>query len=139
MNTLRAGLYEYGQVVPLGIGHVNRIEGIIEDDGIDLPGVVRKSAVSTDADWREDEPDRAQDKKTDRAFQAKQYRTAASDDAGRRPNDCSGRRGIRSRDRELRWPDFAAWLGFVPRQFSSGGKERFDRVSKAGQADIRRL
>ncbi len=35
--------------------------------------------------------------------------------------------------------DFAAWLGLVPRQFSSGGKERLGRVSKAGQADIRRL
>jgi transposase len=35
--------------------------------------------------------------------------------------------------------DFAAWLGLVPRQRSSGGKERLGRVSKAGQADIRRL
>jgi hypothetical protein len=35
--------------------------------------------------------------------------------------------------------DFAARLGLVPRQFSSGGKERLGRVSKAGQADIRRL
>ena len=35
--------------------------------------------------------------------------------------------------------DFAAWLGLVPRQHSSGGKERLGRFSKAGQADIRRL
>jgi transposase len=35
--------------------------------------------------------------------------------------------------------DFAAWLGLVPRQHSSGGKDRLGRVSKAGQADIRRL
>src|SRR3546814_1475154 len=35
--------------------------------------------------------------------------------------------------------DFAAWLGLVPRQFYSGGKERLGRTSKAGQADIRRL
>ncbi|KXV80044.1 transposase, partial [Acetobacter malorum] len=35
--------------------------------------------------------------------------------------------------------DFAAWLGLVPRQFSSGGKERLGKISKAGQADIRRL
>jgi transposase len=35
--------------------------------------------------------------------------------------------------------DFAAWLGLVPRQNSSGGKDRLGRVSKAGQADIRRL
>ncbi len=35
--------------------------------------------------------------------------------------------------------DFAAWFGLVPRQFSSGGKERLGRLSKAGQADIRKL
>ncbi|MEC5325928.1 transposase, partial [Aurantimonas sp. A3-2-R12] len=35
--------------------------------------------------------------------------------------------------------DFAAWLGLVPRQHSTGGKQRLGRVSKAGQADIRRL
>lgn len=35
--------------------------------------------------------------------------------------------------------DFAAWLGLVPRQHSSGGKHRLGRISKAGQADIRRL
>src|SRR5690606_3868860 len=35
--------------------------------------------------------------------------------------------------------DFSAWLGLVPRQYSTGGKERLGRVSKAGQADIRRL
>ena len=34
---------------------------------------------------------------------------------------------------------FSAWLGLVPRQHSSGGKDRLGRMSKAGQADIRRL
>jgi len=35
--------------------------------------------------------------------------------------------------------DFSAWLGLVPRQHSSGGKQRLGRTSKAGQRDIRRL
>ena len=35
--------------------------------------------------------------------------------------------------------EFAAWLGLVPKQMSSGGKERLGRVSNAGQSDIRRL
>src|SRR6056297_4327168 len=34
---------------------------------------------------------------------------------------------------------FAAWLGLVPRQHSTGGKARLGRMTKAGQADIRRL
>lgn len=35
--------------------------------------------------------------------------------------------------------DFAAWLGLVPIQNSSGGKQRLGRSSKMGQRDIRRL
>ena len=35
--------------------------------------------------------------------------------------------------------DFAAWLGLVPRQHSTGGKTRLGRVSKMGQSDMRRL
>jgi hypothetical protein len=35
--------------------------------------------------------------------------------------------------------DFAAWLGLVPRQHSSGGKQRLGKTSKTGQRDIRRL
>jgi transposase len=34
---------------------------------------------------------------------------------------------------------FAALLGLVPRQNSSGGKARLGRMTKAGQADIRKL
>jgi transposase len=35
--------------------------------------------------------------------------------------------------------DFAAWLGLVPRQHSTGGKQVLGRISKMGQRDIRRL
>jgi len=35
--------------------------------------------------------------------------------------------------------DFAAWLGLVPRQCSTGGKPRLGKTSKMGQRDIRRL
>ncbi|MEP3920673.1 IS110 family transposase, partial [Ascidiaceihabitans sp.] len=34
---------------------------------------------------------------------------------------------------------FAAWLGLVPRQNSTGGKDRFGRITKMGQRDVRRL
>jgi transposase len=34
---------------------------------------------------------------------------------------------------------FAAWLGLVPRQFSTGGKTRLGRITKAGNSEIRRL
>ena len=35
--------------------------------------------------------------------------------------------------------DFSAWLGVVPKQHSSGGKDRLGKTSKGGQEDIRRL
>lgn len=35
--------------------------------------------------------------------------------------------------------DFAAWLGRVPRQHSTGGKARLGRITKAGNPEIRTL
>ena len=32
--------------------------------------------------------------------------------------------------------DFAAWLGLVPRQHSTGGKPRLGKLSKMGQRDL---
>ena len=34
--------------------------------------------------------------------------------------------------------DFAAWLGLVPRQYSTGGKTRLGRITKAGNREIRK-
>jgi error-prone DNA polymerase len=34
---------------------------------------------------------------------------------------------------------FAAWLGLVPRQYSTGGKTRLGRITKPGNREIRRL
>ena len=34
---------------------------------------------------------------------------------------------------------FASWLGLVPRQHSTGGRTRLGRITKMGQADVRRL
>ena len=35
--------------------------------------------------------------------------------------------------------EFAAWIGLVPRQHSTGGKARLGRISKMGNRDLRRL
>lgn len=40
--------------------------------------------------------------------------------------------------RTVSWPR-SPWVGLMPRQHSSGGKERLGRTSKMGQRDIRRL
>ena len=35
--------------------------------------------------------------------------------------------------------DFAAWLGLIPRQHSTGGKDQLGRITKMGQRDVRKL
>ncbi len=40
-------------------------------------------------------------------------------------------------DQFRRGRDFAAWLGLVPRQHSTGGKQKLGKTSKMGQRDIR--
>jgi transposase len=141
VNALRGVLYEYGVIVPQGIAQLKRVEAILgaEDNG--LPEIVREECRDLLAQIAEKTARIATKTKTVKEL-------AAQADTARRlqtmlgvgpltalaveafaPNMTSFRRGR----------DFAAWLGLVPRQFSSGGKERLGRVSKAGQADIRRL
>jgi len=44
-----------------------------------------------------------------------------------------------ARRAELRCETFAAWIGLVPRQNSTGGKERLGSISKQGDRYLRRL
>jgi transposase len=141
VNALRAVLYEYGLVVPLGISHVKRIEEMIEDDSVDLPEIVREECRDLLAQIDE-KTARIEQKTKKLAELSKQSETA------RRLQTMPGVGPMIALAVEAFAPamesfhcgrDFAAWLGLVPRQHSSGGKERLGRVSKAGQADIRRL
>lgn len=141
VNALRAILYEYGQVVPAGIRHVKRLEAMIESDAAALPELVREECRDLLAQIGE--KSYRIEKKTKRLTEL----SRASDEA-RRLQTMPGIGPMTSLAVEAFAPamenfrrgrDFAAWLGLVPRQFSSGGKERLGRVSKAGQADIRRL
>ena len=40
VNTLRSVLYDYGHAFAKGIGHVKKIEGLIEEPNCDLPALV---------------------------------------------------------------------------------------------------
>lgn len=141
MNALRAALYEYGYIVPQGIGQIKRIEAILDEVNSDLPALVREECwdlidqigqqTKRIAAKTELLKDLAQQTDTARRLQTMPGigpMTALAVEAFA-PDMASFKRGR----------DFAAWLGLVPRQHSSGGKERLGRVSKQGQADIRRL
>lgn len=141
MNALRAALYEYGHTAPQGIAELKRIEAIIEEPNSDLPGLVREECLDLIKQIAE---------KTARidAKTKKIEKLAAETDTARRLQTMPGVGPLTAMAIEAFAPDmasfrcgrdFAAWLGLVPRQHSSGGKDRLGRVSKAGQADIRRL
>jgi transposase len=141
VNALRSYLYEYGRAVPIGIASLRRIEVIVEDTDSDLPDLVRDICRDLLRQIHE---------KTARidALMKRIKATAENTETARRLQTMPGVGPVTALAIEAFAPpldsfrcgrDFAAWLGLVPRQNSTGGKQRLGRVTKAGQADIRRL
>ena len=141
INALRACLYEFGHVVPQGIRQLSRIDEILNAPNSDLPELMREECrdmmkqiaeqtvrVDSRAAKIKDLADKTDTARRLQTIPGVGPLTALAVEAFA-PSMTSFRRGR----------DFAAWLGLVPRQFSSGGKERLGRISKAGQSDIRRL
>lgn len=141
VNALRALLYEHGHVFPVGIRSLNRMTALVEDEASDLPALIREECQDLLAQIA---------KKTARINErtTKLKTLASQSDRARRLQTMPGVGPLTAVAVEAFGPDmaqfktgrdFAAWLGLVPRQHSSGGKERLGRMTKAGQADIRRL
>ncbi|WP_255566814.1 IS110 family transposase [Rhodovulum sp. 12E13] len=141
VNALRAVLYEFGHVAPKGIQQLKRLEAIVEEPDSDLPPLVRDECRDLLKQIAE---------KTERIeTKTRQAKDLASEaDTTRRLQTMPGVGPLIALALDAFAPpmdtfrtgrDFAAWLDLVPRQHSSGGKARLGRVSKAGQADIRRL
>lgn len=141
INALRGHLAEYGVVAAQGIVHVPRLQEAIEDPQTRLPAVVRdigRTCLEQIAacSARIAELERAL--RTEAAEAATAVRLQTMPGIGPigamaieafAPPMASFRRGR----------DFAAWLGLVPRQKSTGGKQILGKTSKMGQRDIRRL
>ena len=141
VNALRSCLYEHGHIAPKGIKHLHRIQCVVEDPSSDLPALIREEC--------QDLLEQIGEKTVRIDRKTKKIRDlAAETDTARRLQTMPGVGPLTALAIEAFAPamesfrsgrDFAAWLGLVPRQNSSGGKDRLGRVSKAGQADIRRL
>jgi transposase len=141
VNALRAILYEHGHVFPIGIWQLKRMQDLVDAESCDLPVIVREECRDLMAQITE---------KTARitSRDKKLKELAIQSNTARRLQTLPGVGPMTALAVEAFGPDmsqfkrgrdFAAWLGLVPRQYSSGGKERLGRISKAGQADIRRL
>lgn len=141
INSLRSQLYEFGYVAPIGPRQLRVIAEIVDDPNTELPTIIRSTSRNLLDEIEE------KNRRIDALLkQIKQ--DAALAETARRLQTMPGIGPITSMAIEAFAPpmesfrrgrDFAAWLGLVPRQHSSGGKHRLGRVSKAGQADIRRL
>jgi transposase len=141
VNALRALLYEHGHVFPQGIRYLNRMTALVEDETTDVHALIREECLDLLAQIAE---------KTVRIIErnTKLKKLAAESDKARQLQTMPGVGPLTAVAVEAFGPDmahfktgrnFAAWLGLVPKQHSSGGKERLGRMTKAGQADIRRL
>lgn len=141
VNALRTLLYEHGYVFPVGMSHLNRMTALVEDETVNLHALIREERLDLLVQIAE---------KTARIIErtTKLKTLAAQSDRAHRLQTMPGVGPLTAIAVEAFGPDmaqfktgrdFAAWLGLVPKQHSSGGKERLGRMTKAGQADIRRL
>ena len=141
VNALRSHLYEFGFVAPEGIGYLPRLGAVLEDSNSDLPPLAREICGELlDQVANLSSRINAMKKRIDAI--------AKEGETSRRLQTMPGVGPISALAVETFAPpmeqfkrgrDFAAWLGLVPRQASTGGKQRLGKASKMGQRDIRRL
>lgn len=139
VNALRGLLAEFGISEPQGIWHVGRLRVHLEGDTIPEPGrhvllllvdqvdVLEKHVAQVDADiraWHRATPI------SQRLAKIPGVGPLIASAIVATVADAS----VFSSGRE-----FAAWLGLVPRQRSTGGKQRLGRITHQGDAYIRRL
>ena len=141
-NALRAHLAEFGRSFPLGnVGMSQAIDVVQDTVNIDLPAVAQQAMFSLVeqlktlkqelikldkqmATWHKDQADSQRLATIPGIGVVTASAIVAAIGAGKQFQ--SGR-------------EFAAWVGLVPRQNSSGGKERLGRISKKGNAYLRKL
>ena len=141
INALRGHLAEFGVVAAQGPAHVARLASALEDPDSGLPDAVRElggllfeqvAGLTEKIDGLEKDihASARQDAEAQRLMSVPGIGpiTAMAIQAFAPPME-----GFR------RGRDFAAWLGLVPRQHSTGGKSRLGKISKMGQRDLRRL
>ena len=141
INALRGVLYEHGHVFPTGARNLGCIEAFLTDASHGLHPLVLEDCMEL--------VELIQDKTARIAVKTRQAEGLSSQGTmTRRLKTIPGVGPLTALAVETFAPpmetfksgrDFAAWLGIVPRQHSSGGKQRLGKISKAGQGDIRRL
>jgi transposase len=141
INALRGHLAEHGVVAAQGIAHLRRLQQAIEDEQTGLPQVVRELGqiyLDQIASYSEKIAELERTLRTEAARGETTVLLQTMPGIG--PIGAMAIDAFAPPMRSFRrGRDFAAWLGLVPRQNSTGGKQTLGRTSKMGQRDIRRL
>lgn len=141
INALRAHLAEHGLIAPKGLWNLSSIRQLIDQTEDKVDGLIVETARIY-LEQIETFSTRIL------SLEAVLKKEAARSGASSRMMTMPGLGPITAMAIEAFAPtltvfrrsrDFAAWLGLVPRQHSSGGKQILGRTSKMGQRDIRRL
>lgn len=141
INALRGHLAEFGLIFPQGVPHLKEIRTAMADDDVDVPPGIREIAslylehIDTLTAKIDELSLRLREAM---AVSAELRRLCTVPGVG--PVTAGA---IMAFAPDLRTFDsgrnFAAWLGLVPKQRSTGGKSRLGSMSKMGQSDIRKL
>jgi error-prone DNA polymerase len=140
VNAIRGLATEFGCVAPQGIGRIGELKALIDDEPC-LPDDARQALGALF-----DHCSRLAD--TIEQLEVEIVAHARGNDMARRLATIPGIGPITASLIAASVADagafanarqFAAWLGLVPRQFSTGGKTRLGRITKTGNAEIRRL
>ncbi len=141
-NQIRGLLTEYGIIIPLGIDSIAKhLPEILEDGENDLPGVFRQLVQRLGDHLKE--LDRQVDE-LDAQIQRWHRENAASRKLAEIPGigPITASALVASIGDAKAFEDgrqFAAWLGLVPRQHSTGGKQTLLGISKRGDCYLRTL
>jgi transposase len=142
INAIRAHLAEFGIVAPVGRNGVEQLLGVVSDASDKrLPEVARGCVAALGAQLQ---TLKAQILQFDRMIMA----WHRSSEASRRLDDIPGVGPVLATalvasiaDPKMfrSGRDFSAWIGLVPKQNSSGGKDRLGHISKRGDRYLRSL
>ena len=142
INAIRAHLAEFGIVAPVGRNGVEELLNVVADPSDKrLPEVARACLTALGAQLR---MLKAQILEFDRMIRA----WHRSSETSRRLDDCPGVDPVLATALVATVADpksfrsgrnFSAWIGLVPKQHSSGGKNRLGSISKQGDRYLRGL
>jgi len=141
INALRGHLAEYGVVEAQGVVHVERLQEAIGDPESKLPAMVRDlGQIYLDQIALCSDKIAALEKSIRLAATKEETTARLQTMPGIGPIDALAVAAFAPPMESFRrGRNFAAWLGLVPRQKSTGGKQVLGRTSKMGQRDVRRL